>query len=133
LDDIDAAEEWLDSWAARANAQAEQSVQLSRRVAALTGSARSRDASIQVTVRSSGQVELLELDDRVQRLPGAELARQITTVIRHAEANLAAKVASEVQQTVGADTETGRAVIRSFETRFLPQTDDEPDGVRNGQ
>jgi hypothetical protein len=80
-----------------------------------------------------GQVELLELDDRVQRLPGAELARQITTVIRHAEANLAAKVASEVQQTVGADTETGRAVIRSFETRFLPQTDDEPDGVRNGQ
>ena len=38
MNDIDAAEDWLDSWVAQVNTQAERSVELSRRVAALTGS-----------------------------------------------------------------------------------------------
>jgi hypothetical protein len=122
---IDAAEEWLESWTASVNAQAERAAQLSSRVAALTGVAESNDGSIRVTVGSSGQVEKLELDDRVQRLRGEELARQILTVMRKAQARLSTQVADEVQATVGADTETGRAVIHSFETRFPQQTDDD--------
>ncbi|GII22650.1 YbaB/EbfC family nucleoid-associated protein [Planosporangium mesophilum] len=123
--DIDDAEAWLESWTAGVSAQAERAAALSRRVAALTGSATSTDRSIKVSVGASGQVEGLELDDRVQRLPGAELARQIMTVMRAAQAHLAAQVAGEVQATVGADTETGRAVINSFESRFPRQDDDE--------
>ena len=42
MNDIDAAEEWLDSWVSQVNAQAERSVELSRRVASLTGTAESR-------------------------------------------------------------------------------------------
>jgi DNA-binding protein YbaB len=123
--DIDAAEEWLDSWASGVNAQAERAVTLSRRVAQLTGSAESRDGSIKVTVGSSGQVESLDLDDRVQQLRGAELSRQILAVMRRAQADLSGQVAAQVRETVGADTETGRAVIHSFEARFPERDPDE--------
>ena len=129
LPDIDAAENWLDSWAAGVSAQAERAAVLSRRVAGLTASASSADGSINVTVGASGQVEKLELDDRVQRLAGAELARQITAVMRSAQAKLSAEVANEVKATVGADSETGRAVLHSFESRFPSQDDDAAGGA----
>ncbi|WP_109601406.1 YbaB/EbfC family nucleoid-associated protein [Actinoplanes xinjiangensis] len=126
VEDLDAAEEWLDSWVSQVDARAERSVELSRRVAALTGSAEGRDGAIRVTVGSSGQVEALDLDDRVHELPGPRLAREIVAVMRRAQAVLAARVAEQVQATVGADSEAGRAVIGSFETRFpVPDRPDE--------
>jgi len=118
VDNIDAAEDWLDAWVGQANAQAARSVELSRRVAALTGTAAGRDGAIRVTVGSAGQVERLELDERVHELPGPRLAEEIMSVIRRAQAALSDRVAEQVQATVGADTETGRAVLHSFETRF---------------
>jgi hypothetical protein len=53
MTDIDGAEEWLDAWAASVDANAARAVELSRRVAALTGVARSRDGSITVAVGST--------------------------------------------------------------------------------
>jgi len=125
MNDIDAAEEWLDSWVAQANAQAERSVELSRRVAALTGAAESRDGAIRVTVGSAGQVEKLELDDSISGRRGRDLAEEIMSVMRSAQAALSARVTDEVRATVGEDTETGRAVINSFDTRFAPPRDEE--------
>ena len=118
MDGPDAAEEWLDSWVSQVDAQAERSVELARRVAALTGSANGRDGTIQVIVGSSGRVQSLDLDDGVRDLPGPRLAREIMTVIRRAEAALSAAVAEQIQATVGMDSETGRAVMQSFEVRF---------------
>jgi len=126
MNDVDAAEEWLDSWVGQVNAQAQRSVELTRRVATLTGSAQGRDGAIRVTVGSAGQVERLELDDRVHEVSGPRLAQEIMSVIRRAQADLAGRVAEQVRETVGADTETGRAVLNSFETRF-PARDDEDD------
>ena len=134
FNDIDAAEEWLNTWTASVNAQAERAAQLSSRVAALTAKAESSDGSIKVTVGSTGQIERLSLDDRVQRFSGEELARQILTVMRKAQASLSTLVTAEVAATVGVDTETGRAVIGSFETRFpQPPEDDERSGERCGR
>lgn len=126
MNDVDAAEEWLDSWVSQVNAQAERSVELTRRVAALTGSAEGWDGAIRVTVGSAGQVEKLDVEDRALDYTGADLAREILTVMRRAQGELSAKVAEQVRETVGADTETGRAVIRSFATRFPERPD--PDG-----
>src|SRR4051794_41209173 len=98
--DIDAAEEWLDSWVGQVNAQAQRSVELSRRVAALTGSAQGRDGAIRVTVGSVGQVERLELDDRVRELSGPRLAHEIMSVMRRAQAVLSGQVAEQVRETV---------------------------------
>ena len=118
MNDIDAAEEWLDSWVSQVNAQAERSVELSRRVAALTGSAESRDGVVRVTVGSAGQVEALSLDDRVRDRSGREIAEEILSVMRAAQADLSGKAAEQVRATVGEDSETGRAVLGSFEGRF---------------
>ena len=54
MSDVDAAEEWLDSWVASVDARAASAVELSRRVAALTGEASSRDGSLSVAVGSAG-------------------------------------------------------------------------------
>jgi hypothetical protein len=116
-DHIDAADDWLDSWAAGVSAQAERAATLSRRVAALTGNAESADGSIKVTVGSSGRVESLELADRA-------LGRRVLSVMRRAQASLAHQVAAQVEDIVGADTETGRAVLHSYATRF-PEPDDD--------
>jgi hypothetical protein len=118
--DIDA-EDWLDNWTAGVSAQAERAAALSRRVAALTASAESADGSVRVRIGSAGHLESLELADRA-------LARRIMAVLRRAQSTLAGQVETEVEQTVGADTETGRAVIHSFGTRFPPPdegTDDD--------
>ncbi|GAA1643119.1 YbaB/EbfC family nucleoid-associated protein [Actinoplanes couchii] len=122
MNDLDAAEEWLDSWVSQVDAQAERSIELSRRVAALTGSAEGLAGAIRVTVGPAGQVEALDLDDRVHDLSGPLLGREILAVMRRAQAVLAARVAEQVQATVGADSEAGRAVIGSFEARF-PEPD----------
>ncbi|MET0419446.1 MAG: hypothetical protein ABW022_25815 [Actinoplanes sp.] len=120
MDGIDAAEDWLDSWAARAGTQAERAVDLSRRVAALTGSAENRDGSIRVSVGASGQVERLQLSD-------GDLARRIMEVIHRAQADLSARVADEVEATVGADSATGSAVIHSYSSRFPSEGTDSRD------
>jgi hypothetical protein len=109
--DIDAAEDWLDSWTAGVNEQARAAADLARQVSALSSTAESDDGSIRVTVGSTGQIERLELAD-------TELGRRVMQVMHEAQARLATAVAATVEQTVGADTETGRAVIHSFETRF---------------
>jgi YbaB/EbfC DNA-binding family protein len=125
MNDVDAAEQWLDSWVAQVNAQAERSAELSRRVAALTGSAEGRDGAIRVTVGAAGQMERLDLDERVHQLSGPRLAEEIMSVMRRAQAALSGRVADEVRATVGEDTETGRAVIHSFDSRFPAPRDDE--------
>jgi hypothetical protein len=118
--DVDAAEDWLDRWSARVSAQAGRAATLSRRVAALTGTAESSDGSIRVTVGSSGQVAELSLADE-------DLARRIRAVLRRAQADLARQVAVQVDETVGADSETGRAVAHAFVSRF-PGPEDPDDG-----
>jgi YbaB/EbfC DNA-binding family len=125
VNDIDAAEEWLDSWVGQVNTQAERSVDLSRRVAALTATEEGRDGAIRVTVGSAGQVERLDLDERVHELPGPRLAQEIMSVMRRAQAALSVQVVDEVRATVGEDTETGRAVIHSFDARFPTPRDEE--------
>ncbi|MFI1997044.1 YbaB/EbfC family nucleoid-associated protein [Actinoplanes sp. NPDC020271] len=118
MDGVDAAEEWLDSWARQTTAQAARGVELSRRVAALTGSAEGHHGAIRVVVGPAGQMTRLELDDQVHELSGPRLAQEIMAVTRSAQADLSRSVAEEVRATVGTDTETGQAVLHSFEARF---------------
>lgn len=126
-DDLDGAEDWVRSWTAQVSSRAEAAAVLADRVAGLSASATGADGAIRVTVGSSGVVTGLELDDRVQRMPGRELAAQIMALLAQAQTALTGRVGEVVAGTVGADTETGRAVLDSFARRFPPsQTDPEP-------
>ncbi len=102
---------------------------MSERVAALSSTVSLADGAITVTVAGSGVLTALELDDRVQRLPGSELSAEIMRAIQKAQAGLNAQVAMVVEETVGHESDTGRAVLTSFERRFPePGEDDEPQG-----
>jgi hypothetical protein len=95
-------------------------------MATLTSTADGDDGAIRVTVASSGNVTGLELDDRVQGYSGADLAAAILQVMRRAQAGLLDRVAAAVKETVGADSETGRAVLDNFAQRFAANAEQAP-------
>ena len=103
-------------------------VALADRVATLKASAVGDDGAVRVTVAGSGLVTGIELDDRVQRLPGTMLAAELMRTIRRAQAAIVDQAAVAVGETVGSDSETGKAVLDSFSQRFPmePDTSEEP-------
>jgi hypothetical protein len=62
----------------------------------------------------------------VLRWSADEIAAQVMAVMRRAQGSLAARVAEVADETVGADSETGRAVVEGFARRFpaLPEGED---------
>jgi hypothetical protein len=124
---LDANQDAMRSWTERVSSRTEAAADLADRVATLSASASGGDGAIRVTVASSGVVTGLELDDRVHRLPGGELAGEILRTMRRAQAALSDRVAEAVDETVGADTETGKAVLESFAQRFPAEPERVPE------
>jgi DNA-binding protein YbaB len=91
---------------------------LADRVATLSASATGDDGAVAVTVAGSGIVTALRLDDRVQRMAGDTLSAEILRTMRRAQAALTEQVAVAIEETVGVETETGKAVLDSFSQRF---------------
>jgi len=125
--DPEAAEEWVRSWSAQVSARAEAATAMADRVAGISASASNLDNSVRVTVAASGVLDGLELDNRTRSLSGPDLAAEILRTMRRAQAKLTESVSAAVKETVGTDSETGRAVIASFQHRFPA---DEPDDDR---
>jgi hypothetical protein len=104
------------SWNAQVSGRTEAAAALADRVASLSASATGADGAIRATVAGSGILTGLELGD--VELTGEDLAAEILRTMRRAQAGLTERVAEAVDETVGADTETGRAVLESFAQRF---------------
>lgn len=96
---------------------------LADRLAALSASATGDDGVVTVTVAGSGVVTGLRLDDRVQQHTGATLSAEILRTMRRAQAALAERVTEAVDETVGASSEAGRAVLESIAAQ-MPQPDE---------
>jgi DNA-binding protein YbaB len=118
--DLDAAEQWVDGWEASIQERAEQARALSQKLAALSGTARSSDDLVEVTVDSSGAVTGIELDEGIRDQRATTTAEQIMTVMRAAQAELARQVAEAGAETVGAGSEISRAIVASFTSRLSP-------------
>jgi DNA-binding protein YbaB len=115
--DLDAAERRVDDWQAGFEQRAAQARELAGRLAELTASARSEDGLVTVTVGATGDLTGLELDEEIRRQPAAETARQILRTLAAAQADLTALATTVTEETVGADSETGKAVIASLARR----------------
>lgn len=126
----DAAEQWVENWAASVNERAAQAQAMSRQVAELSMTADGAHGAVAVTVAGSGLVTDLRLDDRVRSWSGDRIAAEILSVMRRAQSQLAGQVAVIAARTVGADSETARAVVASFEQRFPAPAPDQPDRDR---
>ncbi|WP_435204137.1 YbaB/EbfC family nucleoid-associated protein [Micromonospora sp. bgisy143] len=120
-----ATERFVASWAADISARAARAHELSERVAAMSATAEGADGAVQVTVAASGAMTDLRLDDRVLRWRADEIAAEVLAVMRRAQGRLAPQVAEAAAETVGADSETARAVVGSYESRFPEVPDDE--------
>src|SRR3954471_2478636 len=99
---------------------------LADRVATLSASATGDDGAVTVTVAGSGLVTGLDLQDRVRRFTGSMLSVEIMRTMRRAQAALAEQVAAAVDETVGTDSETGRAMLDSYTRRFPAETAEPP-------
>jgi DNA-binding protein YbaB len=115
--DLDAAERRVDDWQAGFEQRAAQARELAGRLAELTASARSEDGLVTVTVGATGDLTGLELDEEIRRQPAAETARQILRTLAAAQADLTALATTVTEETVGAVSETGKAVIASLARR----------------
>lgn len=119
----------LDDAGEKVRTRSEAAAALADRVAALAASAAGRDGAIRVTVNSSGAVTALELEDRARERPAADLATDILGTIRRAQAGLVEQAREAVEETVGADSDTGQAVLDGFVQRFPAPPDDAPEPV----
>jgi DNA-binding protein YbaB len=115
--DLDEAERLVDDWQAGFEERAAQARALSARLGSLTATARSADELVTVTVGASGAVADLELEEGIRDRPAAETARAILATLRAAQASLTKAATEATAETVGADSETGKAVIASYVAR----------------
>jgi phenylpyruvate tautomerase PptA (4-oxalocrotonate tautomerase family) len=122
--DLDEAEQLVDDWQAGIEARAAQTRELAARLGALTATARSDDELISVTVGASGATTDLVLKEGIRDQPADETARAILATMRAAQAALTEAATEATAETVGADSETGKAIIASYVTRQAPEHDD---------
>jgi DNA-binding protein YbaB len=115
--DLDEAERMVDDWQAGIEERAVQARALSARLGSLTATAQSEDELVKVTVGASGTMSDLTLEEGIRDRPADETARAILATLRAAQATLTKAATLATAETVGADSETGKAVIASYVAR----------------
>lgn len=114
---LDDAERLVDEWQAGIEERAARTRELAQRLRALTATASSEDGLVTVTIGSSGDVTDLVLAEGIRERPAATTAKAVLATLDAARASLAAAATAVTGETVGADSETGKAVIASYEPR----------------
>jgi len=112
------AEQWLDNWERNAADQAAKAREMADQVGTVQTSASNKDGSVTVTVVASGAMVDLRLSDQIRRYSAGELANEILTVMRAAQARLTSQVSEITARTLGPDSEAGRAIVGAFQQRF---------------
>ncbi|GIF26691.1 DNA-binding protein YbaB [Actinoplanes tereljensis] len=111
---VDRIDEWERGFAERA-AQAKA---LAERAAQLSATGRAGDGDVEVTVDSNGQLTAVRLEEAIRRQPAATTARQIMVALRAAQADLVRQYGEVTAETVGADSETGKAIMAGLNARI---------------
>ncbi|MFI7072927.1 YbaB/EbfC family nucleoid-associated protein [Micromonospora sediminicola] len=116
---LDAATRRLDEWESSLADRAARARDLSARTQALTGTARSTDGLIEVTVDPSGSLADLRLDERIRQHSAAHTARQILATTRAARADLLQRLTEVTTRALGDDPAAG-AIVESHRRRLDP-------------
>lgn len=120
----------IDEWEHALQRRAEQAQSLTQRTEGLSATARSDDRLVEVTVSSNGQLLDLRLDEDIRHQSAATTAREILATLRRARTDLLRQFDEATAETVGADSETGRALMRSIRARL--DSIDAPKDNRDG-
>ncbi|MEU8656188.1 YbaB/EbfC family nucleoid-associated protein [Actinoplanes philippinensis] len=118
----------IDEWRDVIEKRAAQSRELETRLAQLSGTARSPDGLVTVTVGPAGDLAALDLGEGIRRRAAAVTAREIVSTLRAAHVALVAAATAGADETVGAGTATGRAIISAYVEGLGPSAG--PSGAR---
>lgn len=118
--------ERIDEWERGFTERAAQAKALAERTAGLSATAREADGLVEVTLGSNGQLTGLRLDEETRGQPAATTARQILAAVRTAKADLVRQFGEVTAETVGADSETGRAVLAGLAARLDADAEEAP-------
>jgi hypothetical protein len=122
----------IDDWQRDIEHRAEQAQALARRTAELSATAYSDDGLVEVTVGPDGQLQGLRLDEGIRRQAAATTARRILDTLRAAKSDLVRQFGEVTAETVGSESETGRALLASLRRRLGPVDDLPDDGDLRG-
>jgi hypothetical protein len=123
--DLDSAEQWASDWEARAREQLFQAQEMATRVSDLKATAENRDRTVTVTVESNGVPTAIKLSEAVSQWRTERIASEILATMAKAQAKLTAEVTQVAEETVGAESETGRAILGTYRNRF-PEPPEDP-------
>jgi len=125
--DLDSAEQWASDWEARAREQLFQAKEMATRVSDLKATAENRDRTVSVTVESNGVPTAIKLSEAVSQWYPERIANEILATMAKAQAMLTAAVTQVAEETVGAESETGRAILDTYHNRFPAPPEDPSD------
>ena len=108
----------IDDWERSIADRAARAQDFSSRTAALTSVARSADGSVEVTVGSDGQLVDLHLSERTRNQSAQTTAREILDLLQEAREDLLRQIGAAAADTIGSDSDTGRAVLTSMEAKL---------------
>jgi DNA-binding protein YbaB len=116
---------WVNDFDARMAALKEKTIEAQENLAAVSGTASSKDGAVTVTVGPNGGLANLQLGHRAVELGAPRLTALILETARRAQKNAAAQVA-EAFRPLGEGTQT-MAMITDIVEQEFPEDDDELD------
>ncbi|WP_035736852.1 YbaB/EbfC family nucleoid-associated protein, partial [Glycomyces arizonensis] len=92
--------------------------EMASRMGTLTATASDANALVTVAVDSNGVLLKADFTARVQRTAPEAVSRALMEALAGAKRNIAGQTQQIIAETVGADSETGRAVARDLQSRL---------------
>jgi DNA-binding protein YbaB len=92
--------------------------EMATRMRTLTAAASDANGLVTVTVDSSGVLLNAEFSARINRTAPEAVSRALMEALAQAKQRVAAQTQEVIAETVGADSETGRAVAQDLQARL---------------
>lgn len=113
IDNGESARRRLEEWRDRSLARLHQTQEVAESLQQLTGEGSDLNGNVTVKVNSSGELLDVSMGSAVQRQSAEHTARQVKDAYEAARTRLAEQVREQVQETLGADSETAQAFLRN--------------------
>jgi DNA-binding protein YbaB len=113
-----AARERIAAMQAQADRMVAESRAMAERMQSVSATASDANGVAQVTVDSSGNITAIKLTERARRQAPDHTSEMIMQAIAAAKAALKEQTRIAVEETVGADSATGQAMLRGLDQRL---------------
>ncbi|CAM3200307.1 hypothetical protein STSO111631_06495 [Stackebrandtia soli] len=113
--------EWIDDWKRRADKLRDDTLEMAEKMERLSVSSVNGDNDIRVTVNSQGVVTEIRFKESVRDKPADDIAQQVLSTMRAAQNKVIEGARLVMEQTVGTESETGRAIVSGLEQQLRPR------------